>query len=141
MTQQIAKQKTLFTVPDTAETPPSLLTGLCSCGYLFFPPHRFGCEACGAGPEAISIIETTARGVLKAFALSHREAHPDGSTPYIIGQVVLDAGPAISVVLETRENSRLSIGQRVIGKLVPVKKNDKGQIIVDCLFAPEGKAQ
>ncbi len=141
MIQRIARQKTLFTVPDTEETPPALLTGRCACGYLFFPPHRFGCESCGAGPEAISIVETAAKGVLRAFALSHRETHPDGSTPYIIGQVVLDAGPAISVVLETKDKSSLSSGQRVIGKLVPIKENEKGQVIVDCLFAPEGRAQ
>ncbi len=138
MTQRIAKKKALFTVPGTENTPPSLLAGQCTCGYLFFPPHRFGCEACGAGPEAITILEIPAKGVLKAFGRSHREAPREGSAPYIIGQILLDAGPAITAVIETNDENTLSPGQRVIGKLVPVKKNHEGQVIVDCLFAPEG---
>ena len=140
MTQRIARHETLFTVPEAEDTPPALLAGRCSCGHIFFPPHRFGCEACGAGPDEIAIIEIAAKGILRAFACSHRETHPDGSTPYIVGEVLLDAGPALPVVLTARHETSLSPGMRVVGKLVPDKENDKGQVYVDCFFAPEGGA-
>jgi len=138
MTQRIAGKTSLFTVPDNEKTVPALFLGRCTCGYLFFPPHRFGCESCGAGPDAITITEATAQGVLKSFALAQQEAHPKGSSPYVIGQVVLDAGPEIGVLIETEEINSLSIGQRVRGKLVPVKKDKTGRVIVDCLFTVEG---
>jgi len=52
--------------------------------------------------------------------------------------VLLDEGPALSVVLTTRDEKALSPGMRVVGKLVPDKADNKGQVFVDCLFAPEG---
>ena len=140
MTQQIARHETLFTVPEAQDAPPALLAGRCLCGYVFFPPHRFGCEACGAGPDEISIVEIAARGILKSFARSHLETHPDGGTPYIVGEVLLDEGPALPVVLAARDETSLSPGMRVVGKLVPDKPDDQGRVYVDCHFAPEGGA-
>ena len=138
MKERIARQKSLFTVPASSEAAPSLRGGRCSCGYVFFPPHSFGCESCGAGPEAITIAELATRGVLKSFALAHQQGRLMGTEPLFVGEVLLDDGPAISVVLRAKDEKELSIGQRVHGVLVPGEETSEGQVMVDCLFAPEG---
>jgi len=140
MSQCIAKKKTVFTVPDSPTEKPSLLGGRCSCGYLFFPPHRFGCEACGAAPEAINIIEIETRGVLKSFAASHRQTRTDVPSPLIFGLVLLDIGLAVMTTIHVEDENKLAIGQRVHGLLVPCGQDDQGRTIVDCLFVPEGGA-
>jgi len=140
MSQRIAKKKTLFTVPESRTERPSLLGGRCSCGYLFFPPHRFGCEVCGAGPEAINIIEMAATGLLKTFAASHQQIRSDGHSPLIFGLVFLDNGLTILGAIDTDDEKKLHIGQRVHGVLAPCGLDDQGQTIVDCLFVPEGGA-
>ena len=140
MSQRIAKKKTLFTVPDFPTKRPSLLGGRCSCGYLFFPPHRFGCEACGAGSEAIVTLEIESRGVLKSFAASHRQTGSEVPSPLIFGLVLLDIGLAIMTTIHAEDENKLAIGQRVHGLLVPCGQDDRGRTIVDCLFVPEGGA-
>ncbi len=138
MKSRIAKQESLFLVPASPDASPSLLCGRCSCGHVFFPPHGFGCEACGADPDAITITELSSKGVLKTFVVAYQQGRIMGTEPLIVGEVLLDDGPAISVVLDARDEKELSIGQRVHGILVPGEEDSEGQVMVDCLFAPEG---
>lgn len=45
--------------------PPSLEGRRClDCGYVFFPPHAFGCEVCGALPDRTEPVKLAGVGVL-----------------------------------------------------------------------------
>ena len=136
MARRVARRKTLFTVPESPEAPPALLCGRCECGHVFFPAQRLGCDRCGAHGDRIEIVEVAARGVLRAFATAHRPKPEEGQRPQVVGTVMLDAGPAFEVILDAREEA-LAVGQRVRGLLVESGHDDEGQIVMDCLFAPE----
>lgn len=138
MKERLPRQKSLFTVPASVEDPPSLLCGRCSCGHVFFPPHRFGCEDCGAGQEAITISEEPATGILKAFAVVHGQSRPDGKGPLVVGRVLLDNGPSIMATLDVENQGELAAGQRVCGTLVPDGRDTKEKIPVDLLFTLKG---
>jgi len=49
---------------------------------------------------------------------------------------LLDGGPVIEVVIDADDESALSVGQRVSGRLVDVGEDGAGQTVVDCFFAP-----
>jgi uncharacterized OB-fold protein len=136
VSRRIARKKTLFTVPPSAEGAPALLGGRCSCGHVFFPPQQMGCDVCGAAGDAIEIVELAAGGVLKAFAMAHRRTRPGGGSPLVVGVVALDDGPVIEVVIDADDDSALFVGQRVSGRLVDVGEDDAGGSVVDCFFAP-----
>jgi uncharacterized OB-fold protein len=140
MSQGIARQKRLFTLPDSPKEKPALLGGRCSCGHVFFPPHRFGCDRCGAPPEEIEIAKLEARGVLTCFAVAHRQSRPDGDTPLVVGTVSLDSGPAVEVMLDVRDADALSVGQRVEGRLLEGRRDDAGRTRFEFAFAPEGSS-
>jgi hypothetical protein len=57
----------------------------------------------------------------------------------VVGTVMLDAGPAFEVTLAAREEE-LSVGQRVHGVLVESGRDDAGNTVLDCRFAPDGPA-
>jgi uncharacterized OB-fold protein len=136
VSRRIARKKTLFTVPPSPDEAPALLGGRCSCGHVFFPPQRMGCDVCGAAGDAIEIVELAAGGVLKSFAMTHRRTRPGGGSPLVVGVVALDGGPVIEVVIDADDESVLSVGQRVSGRLVDVGEDGAGQTVVDCFFAP-----
>ena len=136
MSRRIARKKTLFTVPPSRDEAPALLGGRCSCGHVFFPPQRMGCDVCGAAGEAIEISELAASGVLQAFATVHRQTRPGGTSPLIVGVVALDDGPVVEVVLDAADESALSVGRRVRGRLVDVGEDGAGRTLVDCFFGP-----
>jgi uncharacterized OB-fold protein len=136
MARRIARMQTLFTVPESPEAAPALLCGHCECGHVFFPAQRLGCERCGAYGDRIEIVETAARGVLRAFARVYRPRPAEGARPQVLGTVVLDAGPAFEVILAASEED-LSVGQRVRGLLVESGHDEQGRILMDCVFAPE----
>lgn len=138
MTLRVPRQESLFTVPASPGDPPALLCGECSCGHVFFPPHRFGCEACGAGPDAVSVVEYPARGTLKAFTAVHGQSRPDGKSPLVLGQVLLDSGPSIAAILDVQDQESLVAGEKVYGTLVPAVEDSKGRTVVDLLFSTEG---
>jgi len=81
-----------------------------------------------------------ATGLLKTFAASHRQIHSDGHSPLIFGLVFLDNGLTILGAIDTDDEKKLHIGQRVHGVLAPCGLDDQGRTIVDCLFVPEGGA-
>ena len=57
--------------PDAADNP-VLNGGKCrACGYVFFPPQRYGCESCGALPEKLEAAELRGRGRLHSYATVH----------------------------------------------------------------------
>ncbi len=138
MNERIAKKRTLFTVPPDLDGEPRLLGARCSGGHLFFPPQKMGCDVCGAHGDDIEIIELAASGVLRTFALAHRQQRPGSAAPLVIGSVVLDAGPAVEVILDVDDPAALRNGQHVVGHLVAVGEDDEGRQIVDCFFAPTG---
>src|SRR5262245_4531150 len=110
----------LFTV-DAGEAP-SLLGRRCAdCGYVFFPPHDFGCEACGALPQRVEALALAGAGVLRSVAVVHRHGGSSILAPFTVGEIALDAGPMVRAVLVGDE--RFVIGDRVRSKLwtVPVK--------------------
>jgi uncharacterized OB-fold protein len=97
---------------------PSLYGRRClDCGYVFFPPHAFGCEVCGALPERTEPIALAGRGVLRSFAVVHRHGGGDAGTPLIVGEIALDAGPTVRAVLHGGEE--LAIGDRMRSVLWP----------------------
>ena len=137
MTGREARKKSLYTVPSSPEEPPELLIGQCACGHRFFPPHRYGCEACGADEAGISIERTPAEGEIRSYAVTHFQTRSDGSGPLLVGEVLLDAGPCVAAVIDSPEETGLEAGLRVSGRLVPVGE-EGGRTIVDCVFVPEG---
>ena len=84
------------------------------CGYVFFPPHAFGCEVCGALPERTEPIALAGKGVLRSFAVVHRHGGGDAETPLIVGEIALDAGPTVRAVLQGREEPRIGDRMRAV---------------------------
>lgn len=56
-------------------------------------------------------------------------------TPFVIGLVLLDDGPALRATLTSRTDEGLAIGQRVRSVLVPAGSDDEGEL-VELRFAP-----
>jgi uncharacterized OB-fold protein len=100
----------LFTVE--AGKPPALLGRRCAdCGYVFFPPHDFGCDACGALPERVEAMALAGRGLLRSVAVVHRHGGSNIEAPFTVGEIALDAGPVVRAVLVGP--GPFSIGDRV----------------------------
>ncbi|MFQ5699995.1 MAG: Zn-ribbon domain-containing OB-fold protein [Myxococcota bacterium] len=126
--------------PASGERPP-LHGQVCTrCGHTAFPPNPYGCEACGAEPGALEAREWAGAGELAAFATVHLHPGKGIETPFTVGVVVLDAGPAVRATLTCRTDEGLSIGERVHSVLVPQGTNEDGKQIVELRFEPEGGA-
>lgn len=98
-----------------------LCAGRCAaCDFLFFPPHPYSCERCGAPASQIARIALPARGSVRATALIHRTS--DG-VPTAVASIQLDAGPVLRGVL-MRSDPLPREGETVVGQLVedPVVK-------------------
>ena len=141
MSERVAKSPTLFSVPAEPSSETVLLGTRCSGGHVAFPPERMGCEVCGAHGDEIENIELAASGTLTTFAMAHRQQRAGSTSPLVVGTVVLDAGPAVDVVLDVDDTAELSCGLRVVGHLVPVAEDESGRSIVDCFFAAERPAE
>lgn len=118
---------------------PSLPARRCAdCGYVFFPPHAFGCEACGALPERTEPTELAAVGVLRSFATVHRHAGTGIEAPFVVGEIALDAGPMVRAVIAGEQPYR--IGDRVRAFLwtapAPSASGDREER-VELRFEPE----
>jgi uncharacterized OB-fold protein len=106
---------------DDGGTPTVLGVRCAACGATLFPPQHFGCTACGARGDQLLAVSIPATGTLNSYAMVHRhQSHP---TPYMVGEVVLDAGPMVRSLLAPELSPR--IGQRVQGALL-----DDGQTLV-----------
>jgi uncharacterized OB-fold protein len=103
----------------------------CGCGHVFHPPHAYGCERCGREGTATEPVDLEPCGVLCAFATVH--THPKLPTPFTLGRVALDAGPAIDVWLDGVWTQDM-LGERVRGTLVPGGGADSGAPLLDLRF-------
>jgi uncharacterized protein len=121
--------------PDSADTP-SLNGGKCrACGYVFFPPQRYGCESCGAPPEKLEAAELRGRGRLHSYATVHLHQGKDIEAPFTVGLIVLDDGPAIRSLLTNRTDAGLAIGDRMASVLVAAGTDQDGNEMVELRFA------
>lgn len=103
---------------DDGDSPPLEGRRCLDCGYLFFPPHGFGCEACGALPERVERAALEGAGVLRSLAVVHRHGGGGIEAPFTVGEIALDAGPMVRAVLTGSE--ALAIGDRVRSVLCAV---------------------
>ena len=126
--------------PPRGERPPLLGQRCTSCGHLAFPPNPYGCEACGAEPQALESCELAGAGQLSAFATVHLHPGKGIEAPFTIGVILLDDGPAVRATLTCRTDDGLTIGDRVHSVLVPQGLDDEGNPIVELRFEPEASA-
>jgi uncharacterized protein len=121
--------------PDAADNP-VLNGGKCrACGYVFFPPQRYGCESCGALPEKLEAAELRGRGRLHSYATVHLHQGKDIEAPFTVGLIVLDDGPAIRSMLTERSDAGLAIGDRMASVLVAAGTDPDGNEMVELRFA------
>jgi uncharacterized OB-fold protein len=121
--------------PDSNDNP-SLNGGKCrACGYVFFPPQRYGCESCGAPPEKLDAVQLNGRGTLHSYATVHLYMGKDIEAPFTIGLIVLDDGPAISSTLTNRTDEGLAVGDRMKSVLVAAGTDQEGNEMVELRFA------
>jgi uncharacterized OB-fold protein len=121
--------------PDSADIP-ALNGGKCgACGYVFFPPQRYGCESCGAPPEKLEATELRGCGRLHSYATVHLHQGKDLEAPFTVGLIVLDEGPAIRSLLTNRTDDGLTIGDRMNSVLVASGTDPDGNEMVELRFA------
>jgi len=126
--------------PARGEHPP--LLGQCcgGCGHVAFPPNPYGCEVCGAEPRFLESRELAGSGELAAFATVHLHAGKGIETPFTVGVIVLDDGPAVRATLTCRTDEGLAIGDRVQSVLVPQSRDEEGNETVELRFEPLPRA-
>jgi uncharacterized protein len=115
---------------------PSLNGGKCrACGYVFFPPQRYGCELCGAPPEELDATQLSGRGWLHSYATVHLHQGKDIETPFTVGLILLDDGPAIRSILTNRTAACFAVGDRMASVLVTAGIDSDGDELVELRFA------
>jgi uncharacterized OB-fold protein len=90
-----------------------------------------GCDACGAGQDALLTLELPARGTLHSFAVVHVH-HGDLEAPFTIGEVQLDDGPLVRV---TMCDGPVAIGDHVQAQWATITTDENGDEIVEPRFA------
>ena len=91
--------------------------GRCSCGYVFFPMQRYGCEKCGLAGSDLAPRTLSGRGVLVASVTVHMHARPERKAPFTIGTIRLDDGPVVRTLL-TGPLGDLRPGRRMRAALI-----------------------
>ena len=125
----------LYRSEGTAAVPqrPALLGGACgSCGYVFFPLQRYGCEKCGSldlAPRALS-----GAGLLLASARVHLHAGKGRAAPFTVGAIRLDDGPIVRTLI-IKEAGPLEVGARMVTTLETVTDAEGPRL--DLRFARE----
>jgi len=120
--------------PDAADTP-SLYGGKCRvCGFVFFPPQRYGCEACGAPAENLDTVQLRGSGRLHSYATVHLHQAKDIEAPFTVGLIVLDDGPAIRSLFINRTDAGLTIGDRMKSALAPAGIDQEGNELFEMRF-------
>ncbi len=100
------------------------------CGAAAFPAHRV-CPSCGsdAGQEPVKL---SSRGTLYTFTEIH--VAPKGfATPYTVGYVDLPEKVRLFGQIE-QPASKLSIGQKVMVVLGPVRVDQNGRSVISYKF-------
>ena len=133
-----AAQPQLYDADDSS--PPALKGGRClSCGYVFFPPHRYGCEKCGAPPDRIEPAALAGKGALRSFATVHFHQGHGIEAPFTVASIVLDDGPAIRALMTCRTDEGLKPGDRVRSILVAQSRDADGNETVELRFEKVGE--
>jgi len=110
---------------------PSLLGRRCAdCGYVSFPPHDFGCEACGALPARTEPTVLAGAGVLRSFATVHRHSGPGIAAPFVVGEIELDAGPMVRCVIEGETALRIGDRMRALACSIPASADREAKVEV-----------
>ncbi|HEY6420422.1 MAG TPA: OB-fold domain-containing protein [Candidatus Binataceae bacterium] len=126
-----AQRPNLFSVSPE----PTLNGGHCrACGYVFFPPQSYGCEFCGAPPEKLEPKSLKGEGVLSSFATFNLHQDRGIETPFTVGVIVLDDGPAIRAVLTHKTDKGLKIGDRTHAVVV-ADDDERGGPVNELRFA------
>ena len=114
---------------------PTLNGGHCrACGYVYFPPQSYGCDSCGAPPEKLEPKSLKGEGALSSFATVNLHQDRGIETPFTVGVIVLDDGPAIRAVLTHQTDEGLKIGDRMRAVVVTVD-NEGGAPVNELHFA------
>jgi uncharacterized protein len=128
--REVTAPSNLFSVSPN----PTLNGGHCrACGYVFFPPQSYGCESCGAPPEQLEPKSLKGDGALSSFATINLHQDQGIETPFTVGVIVLDDGPAIRAVLTHKTDEGLKIGDRM--RAVVVNVGSKGAPANELRFA------
>lgn len=116
-----------------------LLKGLAcaNCSRAYFPPIGLGCECCGAAPDLLVSKSLPAVGTV--FAVAEVNVDSQGTAPFVVAEVVLDAGPLIRAVVHP-ESSELRIGERVSARWHVVGRHEDGSELVEPAFASATRA-
>src|SRR5882757_3746404 len=121
--------------PDDADNP-SLNGGKCrACGYVFFPPQRYGCESCGASPDQLDSVKLNGSGKLHSYATVHLHQGKEIEAPFTVGLIVLDDGPAIRSMLTNRTDAGLAVGDMMRSVLVAAGNDPEGNEMIELRFA------
>lgn len=113
---------------------PALLGGICAtCGYVFFPLQRYGCERCGGIDLAPRVL--SGAGVLQASARVHLHAGKTREAPFTVGAVALDDGPIVRTLIEDGGDTPRP-GDRMTTVLVPAA-DAEGASRLDLRFVRE----
>ena len=107
-----------------------------SCGYVAFPRQRYGCEKCGATGAALADVGLATDGKLASFATVHMHQAKGGiAAPFVIGEVVLDAGPTVRATMVEPNDESLDVGARVTGRLHPAPSAEGAATKFELRFA------
>jgi uncharacterized OB-fold protein len=137
MPDRIAAQPALYS---TSGSPPTLNGGRCrACGYVFFPPQQYGCEACGGPPEQLEPVPLPDSGKLHSFATVHLHQGKGIEAPFTVGVILLDDGPAIRSVLTNRDGAGLHAGDRMAAVLVEQGQDEQGRKLAELRFEKIGE--
>jgi uncharacterized OB-fold protein len=104
-----------------------------ACGRVTFPAVAIGCDACGADEGSLERVELAAAGSLHTFATVHLHHGGDLDAPFTIGEVQLEAGPLIRVMV-ARDQANLAIGDRVHAVWRVARVDDHGDEVVEPAF-------
>ena len=116
----------------TAPGHPALLGGVCTCGHVFFPLQRYGCERCGSldlQPKVLS-----GAGSLLASARVHLHPGKGREAPFTVGAIALDDGPIVRTLIEDG-GAPPRPGDRMVTMLAPAA-DPEGAPRLDLRFAP-----
>lgn len=88
-----------------------------ACGRLVFPPGRFGCGACGAGPDVQQVQELSGAGRVRVVTVVHADPASSVPTPYGLARIELDEEGLVIEGLLLQAGA--APGARVQAHLVP----------------------
>lgn len=108
------------------------------CGHLAFPEQHYGCEKCGARGDDLASRALIARGTLLAFATVNLHRGKDIDAPFVVGSIKLDEGPTVRCTLVERDESELSHGGIMTGRVVMNTKLDPDDPKAELRFGREG---